>query len=157
MFFWFSYFESLLDLNKFYSIIVVCTILLFGSNQVVADVQVIAHPSVNIDSLSQRDLSRIYVNQMKFWSDQNRLTVFSHSTKSPILREFSVAKLRMQPHQLSRVWKRLTFSGTGRAPVMVKTEKEMLQKIISTPGSIGYVLDTVNVDNVSLKKIDIQQ
>jgi len=144
-------------LNKAYSIIIVCLVFLFGNSQALADVQVIAHPSVNIESLSQRDLSRIYVNQMKFWSDQKRLTVFSFSTKSSILRDFSVGKLRMQPHQLTRVWKRLTFSGTGRAPLTVNTEKEMLQKIISTPGSIGYVLKTTDMENMPLKKIDIQQ
>jgi hypothetical protein len=33
----------------------------------------------------------------------------------------------------------MVFTGTGFAPTVVQTEKEMIERVRSTPGAIGYV------------------
>jgi len=45
----------------------------------------------------------------------------------------------MFPHQFRRIWDKLIFSGTGKAPVEVQSFKEMQEKLETTPGSIGYL------------------
>lgn len=48
----------------------------------------------------------------------------------------------MFPYQLNRIWHKLTYSGLGIAPTVVQSEQELVNAIINTPGSIGYIDDT---------------
>ena len=52
---------------------------------------------------------------------------------------FSKEKLNVFPYQLRAAWDRLVFSGTGQAPNTVSSSEEMLAKVASTPGAIGYL------------------
>jgi len=54
----------------------------------------------------------------------------------------------MYPHQLRRVWDRMTYSGTGICPVELSSEQEMLEKIANTPDSIGYLTGKPDNENI---------
>ena len=41
-------------------------------------------------------------------------------------------------------WDRLVFSGTGQAPDTVTSTEEMLARVASTPGAIGYLSQIQN-------------
>ncbi|MEH6578566.1 MAG: hypothetical protein V7731_16005 [Amphritea sp.] len=73
------------------------------------------------------------------WPDGSRIRVFVLPTEHPTHRSFSIDTLNTYPYQLERAWKRLTFSGTGRAPMQLDSEQEMIKTVHSTPGSIGYI------------------
>ncbi|WP_051559866.1 type 2 periplasmic-binding domain-containing protein [Marinobacterium jannaschii] len=100
---------------------------------------VIVNPSVDVDFFSDGDLWAIFGVHYRAWPDGSAVKVFVLPDKHPVHRSFAIKRLHTYPYQLKRVWKRLAFSGTGRAPYIVKDQQEMLLKVSSTPGAIGYV------------------
>jgi len=54
----------------------------------------------------------------------------------------------MFPHQLRRIWDRMTFAGIGSAPIELDSEQEMIDKIANTPDSIGYLSGKPENDNI---------
>ncbi len=76
--------------------------------------------------------------------------MFTLEDSHPLHKKFCKEQLHIFSHQLRRVWNRMVFSGTGLAPYVVKDEKEMLEKISSTPNSIGYI--EIVPDNENIKR-----
>lgn len=76
--------------------------------------------------------------RMRSWPDDSPITVFVLGNDDPIHTAFSKEQLNMFPHQLQRAWDRLVYSGTGQAPIVVKTLKEMAERVAATPGAVGY-------------------
>lgn len=73
------------------------------------------------------------------WPDGQSVKVFVLASENPLHRRFATDLLGTYPYQLDRVWQRLVYSGTGRAPYVCKTEDEMKHKVSATPGAIGYL------------------
>jgi len=123
--------------------------LLF-SFPVKGEVRTIVNNSVSNVSANTHTLSRIYAMQLKKWSNGDPIKVFVLPSKHKTHREFSSKQLRIPSHQLDRLWNRLTFTGTGRTPIVVKSEKKMLQSVRSTPGAIGYVSGDFPIEGVKV-------
>ncbi|RAR59829.1 hypothetical protein BCL93_108179 [Onishia taeanensis] len=64
----------------------------------------------------------------------------------PVHERFAKQRLSVYPHQLQLSWDRVVFSGTGQAPTKVISQSEMLERIATTPGSLGY-LDREHLDD----------
>ncbi len=100
---------------------------------------VIAHPSLNTQELSLNQLRSIFSLRARQWPDGTPITVFVYRDEKPAHRQFLLSTLKMLPHQLRRQWDRYIYSGIGQGPVVVDSQKEMLNKVKSTPGGIGYI------------------
>ena len=44
-------------------------------------------------------------------------------------------------------WRKMIFTGKGVMPVSFETNKEILQYVNNTPGAIGYLSDTVKIND----------
>lgn len=115
-----------------------------------AGVSVIVNTSVNIESISAQQLGRIYAMQIKNWNDKQSIKVFTYPANSKIHHQFVISQMKMQPHQLERLWNRLIFTGTGRAPNVVSSAQEMIEKVKNTPGAIGYIENNQYTDDVKV-------
>jgi hypothetical protein len=102
-------------------------------------VQVIAHPSVQVDALSQAHLRSIYLMRQVVWPDGVAIRVFTLAPRSAANLQFCRDQLQLFPYQLERVWQKLTYSGTGTPPTELQDQQAMLQAIAATPGAIGYI------------------
>lgn len=107
----------------------------------------IHNPQLQGENFSTSSLVRIYAMQKRVWSDNTPVKVFILPKDSPLHKEFVNTYLRMQPYQLDRLWNRLVFSGTGTRPEEVTSLDEMLEKVKTTPGAIGYI-DSAILDRV---------
>jgi len=107
--------------------------------------EVVIHPHVSVKSLSANTLRAIFGMRMRTWQDGTMIRVFVLSDDASLHQKFSKETLNVFPYQLRSAWDRLVFSGIGQAPVKVNSIEEMLVKVASTPGSIGY-LWKANVD-----------
>lgn len=116
-------------------------------------IHIIANSSVEASSISTYTLSRIYAMQIKNWVNGNPIRVFILPENSPSHRLFVIHQLNMQTHQLDRLWKRMVFTGTGRGPTIVNSEQEMIDKVSSTPGAIGYIEH--NIDAAGIKYLRV--
>lgn len=117
-------------------------------------VEVISHPSVEVETLTISQLRRIYSMRQLRWPNNNIIIVFTLHSDHPLHKTFSNEKLRIFPYQLDRIWNRLTFSGLGLSPTVLKNQNELIQAVKNTPGSIGYIDNLKGVDNVNIIKIE---
>jgi ABC-type phosphate transport system substrate-binding protein len=101
-------------------------------------VELIAHPSLSERRLSQNEARALFYMRKHTWSDGLAVTIFVLNDDSDIHRNFSKQRLGLFPYRLRRVWDRHLYSGTGRIPEVVKNSREMVKRVASTPGAIGY-------------------
>ena len=113
----------------------------------------IAHTSNPQTKLYRRTLRGIYSMRMQTWPDASSLTVYVLADDSAVHKHFCREFLGVSPFNLRRNWDRLIFSGAGQAPVKVKTEAEMKQKVASTPGAIGYVTKEYIDDSIAIIQV----
>ena len=102
-------------------------------------VEVIAHPSVANARLSLVQAKGLFSMRQTRWPEGMRAWVFVLPDSHPTHSAFSKEVLNLYPYQLRQTWDRQVYSGTGQAPIEVATEEEMISRVASTPGAIGYV------------------
>ena len=115
--------------------------------------QVVAHPASSNEIISVNSLRAIFSMRINTWPDGKRIKVYVLPDDNPLHQRFSKERLNVFPYQLRSAWDRLVFSGTGQAPNVVSTSDEMLAKISSTPGAIGYLYSIQIDDNVNVLQI----
>lgn len=109
---------------------------------------IVVNQSVPLGKYSLIQTRAIFTMRQKFWSNGEKIKVFTLVDDHPAHKSFVKNNLQMFPHQLRRVWDRLIFSGTGQAPIIVSTKEEMLGKIANTPSAIGYLDDSTENEKI---------
>ncbi len=117
-------------------------------------VEVIAHPSVATSRLSLINAKALFSMRQTRWPDGTRAWVFVLPDAHPTHNAFSKEILNLYPYQLRQTWDRQVYSGTGQAPIEVATEEEMISRVASTPGAIGYVRKVNPHDPVRIVTVD---
>lgn len=110
--------------------------------------EIVVNKSVPATDYSTEDVRAIFTMQKRFWLNNKQIKVYTLSDSSPLHKEFVKNQLKMFPHQIRMVWDRMTFSGTGIAPIELDSEQEMHDKIANTPDSIGYLSHKPNNENI---------
>jgi len=118
---------------------------LFADSSDTTKQNIILVANTNIASLSTRELKSIYATKLKKWSNGQAIHVFNLDAKNKHFRQFCLQNLHLQPYQLERIWKRMVFTGTGTPPITVSSLEEMKNKIMSTPGAIGYLPNDIEI------------
>lgn len=101
--------------------------------------EVVIHPSQKDSPLTRNALRAMFGMRLRTWPDGTPVKVFVLREDSSTHKAFAKRILQIFPHQLSRAWDRLVFSGTGQAPQVVQSPEEMLARVANTPGAIGYL------------------
>lgn len=114
--------------------------------QAETSIEAIVHPGVNTQHLSRNSLRAIFGMRQKTWPDGLPIRVYVMPDDALLHNLFAKEKLNIFPYQLRSGWDRLIFSGTGQAPFLVNSEDEMLARVASTSGAIGY-LKRVNIND----------
>ena len=114
------------------------------------DVIMIAHPNVRVDTLARDTARAIFAMRQRTWPNGQAASVFVLPEDHAIHARFSKSLLNVYPHQLRLAWDRVVFSGTGQAPNVVTSQPDMVKRVASTPGGLGYIErgyldDSVNV------------
>ncbi|NVK56887.1 MAG: hypothetical protein HWE26_14885 [Alteromonadaceae bacterium] len=126
--------------------IVACVVLLFAKGGV-ADTystNVLANLSVDVETLSPAQLRMIFAGRTQFWPDGSRIRVFVLPSSDPLHQAFCRTQLNVYPYQLERIWQRVVYSGQGIAPHVVSSPELLIENIVNTPGSIGYMPNNIN-------------
>lgn len=114
-------------------------------------------PVVNLhnqqESISRNGLSAIFKMRLRRWEDGSQITVFVLQDEDSWHKLFCKQILNVFPHQMRRGWNKLVFSGTGQAPVAVENKSEMIERIATTPGAVGYLPAGAILDGVKVLKI----
>lgn len=112
--------------------------LLFLAANAAAQVAVIANKNVPLDSLSKTQLRDFYSCEMKLW--EKGLPVAVVDLKLPgEAKEAFYKFLGMTASRMKSLWLKKMLMGEGGEPLAVKSEEEMLKKVASTAGALGFV------------------
>ncbi|MCC2617518.1 hypothetical protein LJ739_14790 [Aestuariibacter halophilus] len=105
-----------------------------------SDVLVVAHSSVQIDTLSRSQLRRIFTLRQSTWPQGVPITVVAMPDSNAAHQVFCKKLLRLFPYQLERTWDKVAYSGLGERPLSAQNSAEMIEIIRQQPGSVGYLL-----------------
>jgi ABC-type phosphate transport system substrate-binding protein len=102
-------------------------------------VDVIVSPSLANTKFDRSLLRAVFTMRVRQWPDGSPIRVFVLPDNNPLSDQFYRERLGMYSYVLRRAWDRMVFTGTGFAPTVVQSEREMIERVRSTPGAIGYV------------------
>lgn len=112
--------------------------LWFGAGNARAQVAVIAHKNVPLDSLSKTQLRDFYSCELKQWTKGVPVAVVDLKLGSETKEAF-YKFLGMTASRMKSLWLKKMLMGESAEPLAVKTEEEMLQKVATTSGALGFV------------------
>lgn len=122
---------------------------------VAGDLVMVAHPSISQHHTSRNFARTIFGMRAQQWPDGSSIRVFVLPDNHQLHAAFSKEVLNLFPHQLRTAWDRQVYSGTGQAPSEVRSEEEMMSRIASTPGAIGYVSRN-NVNEYKVRIVEVR-
>jgi len=102
---------------------------------------VIVASDVDVGVVDRAFLVSVFSMRLTRWQDGTPIRVFVYRDRDPAHFQFVKQRLKIFPYQLRNTWDRAIYTGSGEAPRQVKTPAEMLERIISTQGAIGYIAD----------------
>ena len=102
-------------------------------------VEIIVNPAVSSVQLDRDVLRAIFTMRLRSWPDGPAVRVFVLPDGDPVSDRFYREQLGMYSYVLRSAWDRMVYTGTGLAPTVVRSEKEMRERVLATPGAIGYV------------------
>ena len=114
-----------------------------------SQVAVIANKSVPVDSIGKLDLLDCYTGDKSVWSDGKPIIVFDLKQKGEV-RDAFYKFLDISPIRIKSIWMKRLLSGDADPPEFMESEEEMLKKVASTPGAIGFVGEATLNDDVKL-------
>ncbi|MGA8709170.1 MAG: hypothetical protein WB646_19530 [Steroidobacteraceae bacterium] len=118
-------------------------------NATAASVSVLVSPDEAKTHLDRPLLRAIFSMRLRQWPDGTPVHVFVLPDRDAATDRFCREQLGTYPYVMRDTWDRMVFTGTGLAPTVVASEREMRERIRSTPGAIGYVLGDDTSDNRS--------
>ncbi len=104
-------------------------------------------------SISRNEARLCFTMRLPTWENGIPVKVFVLPDDHPVHRQFTKTVLGLFPYQLRQVWDRQIFSGTGQAPMTVATEQEMIERVATTPGGIGYVESGANHPHIRILEV----
>lgn len=110
-----------------------------SSEEARPSVEVIVNPSLTSVTLNRSLLRAVFTMRLRQWPDGSPVRVFVLPDDDPLSDAFYRGQLGMYSYVLRNAWDRMVFTGTGFAPTVVRSEKEMNELVRTTPGAIGYV------------------
>lgn len=117
-------------------------------------VEIIINRNVESVPLSLANARALFGLRLTRWPDGTQVRVFVLPDNHPLHSRMSKEKLDLYPYQLRQTWDRLIYSGMAQAPTEVNSEEEMLAKVASTPGAIGYVNKVRKNDLVKVLQVE---
>jgi hypothetical protein len=113
----------------------------------------IAYPATSEETIPRASLRAIFGMRLQNGPPIRRSRFSFSADDAPEHATFSKTVLQVFPHQLRMAWDRQVFSGQGQYPEQVASAQEMLSRVASTPGAIGYVKASEVNQNVRVLKI----
>ena len=99
----------------------------------------IGYPTTSEQAVSLTSLRAMFGMIQRKWPTDTPVKVFVLRDQALEHAAFSKSVLQIFPHQLRTAWERQALAGERRYPEEVDSTQEMLSRVASTPGAIGYV------------------
>jgi ABC-type phosphate transport system substrate-binding protein len=116
-----------------------------------AEMAVILHPDVQ-ENPGEEEIREIFLGRKTRWDSGEGIT-FVVLKDGEVHTEFMRRIVQKTPSQFQTYWRKMVFTGKGRAPESFDSPEEMAQFVAATPGAIGYVPSSASADGT--RKIEM--
>lgn len=103
-----------------------------------AQVLVIAHKSVPAESIDRGMLLDFYTGDIRSWPNGQPVVVIDLAPRTDVKETF-YRYLGKTSSRMRSIWLKRKLSGEGDPPESLETEEEMVKRVGSTPGAVGFV------------------
>lgn len=118
----------------------VATTLTLGlANAAWAEVAVIVHPSASFGSLSEDDISRLFLGKSKSFPAGGQAVPVNQNEGSAARDKFNEAICKKNASQYKAYWSQLVFTGKGTPPKDAGDDAAVKALIAANPNMIGYI------------------
>ena len=114
-------------------------LLLLPLSASAASYKVIVNNAVNVNSLSKKEISDLFMKRTPKWSNGTPVVPVDQSDRSAVRDEFSKTIHGKPTAAVKSYWQQQIFSGRDVPPVEKTSDAEVLALVRSNPGAIGYV------------------
>ncbi len=121
-------------MKKLLLALIICTVLPVAS---IAKIAVIANKDVKISSINKAKLLDVYTLDIAEFGG-NKIKVFDYSSETPTKKSF-FGTFDKSISEFKQIWMKKKLTGNGNPPLNVGSEDDMVNKVASTSGAIGYV------------------
>ncbi len=120
-----------------------------------AEFVLVANPSVKATAVRRSDVSRFFLREATEWADGAKVKPVDQVRTAAVRQEFTQKVLRRSLGEVESFWTKAIFSGRAVPPPQKKNDGEVLAYVRETPGAIGYVDASVELEGV--KKLSLEE
>lgn len=117
-----------------------------------AQVAIIAHASVPVDSITKSEALDIYTGEIRQWQNGDPIVVLDLTEEGKVRDQF-YKYLGRKPSRVKSIWLKNLLMGDGAPPEPADSAAEVLAKVAKTPGAIGFVQSDLANDSVKVLAI----
>lgn len=105
-----------------------------------ADIVIIAHPSLNIDTLTRNQASQLFLGKVKTTAVGEKPRLYELPDDDNIKTVFYQQLMNKSLTQLQSYWARKLFSGQATyIPVALQNSQQMLTTVANNENAIGFI------------------
>ena len=113
-------------------------LVLASTGHASSEIAVIVHESVPAVEIGQPELLDLTVGDKSFWSDGSPVILFDLQRKDEIRRSY-FRFLGIRSSRVKSIWMKRVLSGDAEPPEALTSQEEMLNRVATTPGAMGFV------------------
>ena len=128
--------------------IILIVIMLTFSTCITAQIAVIANKSIKISSIDKTTLKNLYeLNSNQLAGEKVKL--FDITGDDNVISSF-YSYINNSVSEIKKKWMKAKLTGNGNPPEFVNSYEEMVSKVASTKGGIGYVKQSLVKEDVKV-------
>jgi hypothetical protein len=115
----------------------VVLVLAIPATSSAAQVAVIAHLDAPADTLASTRLLDFYTGDVQTWNGEIAVVIFDLKPRTEVKKAF-YHFLGKSPSRMKSIWMKRLLAGEGEPPQALGSNREMLEKVATTSGAIGF-------------------
>jgi ABC-type phosphate transport system substrate-binding protein len=119
-----------------------------------ADVKVIVNASSSLDTVTKKDVTRIFFRRKSRWPNGERAKPIDQNAKSEVRKDFCEQVLGKTTKEVDSFWNSQVFAGKATPPPTASSDREVLEFVRSNPGGVGYVSAGFDTTGVKVLKVE---
>ncbi len=136
------------------TVVVTLTAVSFAA-RVAADTPylIVVHPSNPTERLTTEQISELFLRKRSVWPSGVHARPIDLAVGSPVRDLFSLEVHGRPSANVKSLWTQLVFAGELSPPLEVESEREVIERVSSAPGAIGYV--SAATDITGLHEVEV--
>jgi ABC-type phosphate transport system substrate-binding protein len=102
----------------------------------------VVHAENKVSRLDKSSVRNMYLGITTFWHNDVRVKPYNRVHDGAAGKPFFRDVLGMTPARYRHTWQKQQLSGQGVEPEVVTTAGDVVARVASSPGAIGYILDS---------------